>query len=208
VGSLRESPQPDGYRSGDRHEAPRYELCGETHCIKVAPFEDVRDAVAAHFPFWVNRDVEVVGAYPGEESIGRGAPPSGFGIWQAHLMPEPAARRARPSELETLVRYPKGAEGRTVTVVGTFRGANLFGDLPDETRRDSGDWVLRDGPFSVWITGRPPKGDGWALDPRSRSDCTFRLQVRGVVETSDGYIYLRATSATVLRRARPEEALP
>jgi len=81
-----------------------------------------------------------------------------------------------------------------VTVTGVFRGANLFEDLPPESRRDESDWVLQDGPFSIWVTGKAPKGKGFALDPRSRSDCRYRLEATGKVSTANGFIYLRASS--------------
>ena len=87
---------------------------------------------------------------------------------------------------------------------GTFRGANLFEDLPPESRRDPADWVLKDGPFSIWVTGKAPKGRGWSLDPRQRSECRWRLEVKGRVEIAGGYVYLRATSVALVGRAKPE----
>ena len=104
------------------------------------------------------------------------------------------------------MRYPKGGEGRIVTASGVFRGSNLFDDLPAESRRHASDWVLKDGPFSIWVTGKAPKGNGFSLDPRSRSDCHWRLEVGGKVETAGGYVYLRAKSVTLVRRERDEAA--
>jgi hypothetical protein len=89
-------------------------------------------------------------------------------------------------------------------VQGTFRGANLFEDLPPETRRRPGDWVLKDGPFSIWVTGRAPRGEGFSLDPASRSECDWRLEVTGRIETAARYVYLRAKSVALLRRERDE----
>ena len=121
-------------------------------------------------------------------------------------VPDPFARRAgsKGSSLEPLVRYPKGAEGREVTVQGIFRGDNLFEDLEPESRRRASDWVLQDGPFSIWVTGKAPKGNYFSLDPRSRSDCIYRLRVTGTVETEGDYVYLRATVVQLLGRARRE----
>jgi hypothetical protein len=91
-----------------------------------------------------------------------------------------------------------------VTVKGVFRGANLFEDLPAESRRDESDWVLQDGPFSIWVTGKAPKGKGFSLDLQSRSDCRYRLEATGKVSTANGFIYLRASSLQLLGRAKQE----
>jgi hypothetical protein len=207
IGVLQEIPN-SRYRAGDRPGPPRYQICGERRCLEIQPVDEVRAACVANFPFWTYRQIEVVGAYAGGEQVGPAAAPPGFGIWQVLLLPESRGKPTHASSLEGLVRYPAGAAGRTVTVNGTFRGANLFGDLPKESRRDDGDWVLRDGPFSIWITGRPAKGKGWSLDASSRADCDWRLEVTGVVETAGGYVYLRAKNLGLLRRERSEVARP
>jgi hypothetical protein len=49
-----------------------------------------------------------------------------------------------------------------------------------------------------------PKGQGFALDPRSRSDCRYRLEATGEVVTARGCVYLRATSLRLLGRAKDE----
>jgi hypothetical protein len=64
--------------------------------------------------------------------------------------------------------------------------------------------VLQDGPFSIWVTGKAPKGKGFSLDPRSRSDCRYRLEATGKVATVNGFIYLRASSLQLLGRAKDD----
>jgi hypothetical protein len=83
-------------------------------------------------------------------------------------------------------------DGKAVIVRGEFRGANLFADMPAGTQLSPGDWVLRDPPFAVWVTGKPPRGEGFSLDPRSRADTRWRLEVEGTAKARDGFVYLRA----------------
>lgn len=183
-----------------------YRLCGERVCLALVPVEEIRGVSDGPAAAWVGQGVEVIGAID-ELKVPGADPrvlPQGFLVWSVFESPTSIARggKASISSLETLVRYPKGAEGRVVTASGTFRGANLFDDLPSQSRRDSADWVLQDGPFSIWITGKRPKGKGWSLDPHSRSDCSWRLVVAGTVETAGGFIHLRAKSVTLAARAR------
>ena len=105
------------------------------------------------------------------------------------------------------VTEPTAYVGKTVTVVGRFGGANLFEDLPPESRLRP-DWVLRDGPYSIWICGRPPKGQGFALDTRSRAESRWRLEVQGRVETRKRYVCLRALRVLLVGRGDPEEVRP
>lgn len=181
-------------------------LCGDRHCIGVTPVEEMFQFFLEQGRAWFHRKVEVIGAI---DQVGELRDPScpcyAFRVWKVELFEETVQRsgRAAPT-LETLVRGPEAAAGRTITVQGTFRGANLFEDLPPETRRRPGDWVLKDGPFSIWVTGRAPKGEGFSLDPASRSECDWRLEVTGRVETAARYVYLRAKSVALLRRERDE----
>jgi hypothetical protein len=110
------------------------------------------------------------------------------------------------STLEALVMDAEAAAGRVVMVTGTFRGGNLLEDLPDDSRRNGRDWVLSDGPFSIWVTGKKPEGDGFSFDLRSRSDLRWKLAVQGEVETHDGFIYLRAERIRLVGPARDEPA--
>jgi hypothetical protein len=184
-------------------------MCGDRHCIGVAPVEEMFDFFNQQGRAWFSRKVEAIGAI---DNVGdprdSSCPCYAFRVWSVELYEESGDRRPRGqgSSLETLVRGPDAAAGRSITVQGTFRGANLFEDLPPQTRRDPADWVLKDGPFSIWVTGRPPKGDGFSLDPRSRSDCDWRLEVTGKVETAARYIYLRARSVALVRHEKDEAA--
>ena len=187
-------------------------VCAEQHCLPLVPVPEMQDAFAGPVRAWVRQGVEVVGAI---DQLPSSVDPTGrrprvFLVWSVVESPFGRVRRdgAGGSSLEALVRYPKGVEKREVTVSGIFRGANLFADLPGESRRDPGDWVLRDGPFSIWVTGKTPKGRGFALDPRLRSDCSWRLEVKGTVKTVAGYVYLHAKSVALVRREKDDTPAP
>jgi hypothetical protein len=186
----------------------RYQICGDRVCVAIVPVWEVREAFESMASSSGGQALEVIGAVDEVKVEGQrpGTPgPIGFQVWKASEALATTKREGVPGNtLEPLVRYPKGAEGRVVTVSGTFRGANLFDDLPRDSRRSDDDWVLRDGPFSIWITGRDPKGKGFSLDARSKADCRFRLEVQGSVQIANDYIYLRAKKVQLLGRAASE----
>ena len=61
-----------------------------------------------------------------------------------------------------------------ITVTGTFRGNNLYGDLPRSPAIGKWDFVLRSANAALWVTGVRPRGKGFDLDPRAKAD-TGRL---------------------------------
>jgi hypothetical protein len=185
-----------------------YQICGELACLAIVPVDEFKDGIANAAMSWLHLNVEVIGAIdkldlPG---IDPRKAPTVFQVWSVFEAPDSLQPRKSSggATLEPLVRYPSGAQGRVVTVHGVFRGANLFEDLPAKSRRKDSDWVLQDGPFSIWVTGKDPKGPGFALDARSRADCRFRLEVTGKVSVVNDFIYLRASSVQMLGRANAE----
>jgi hypothetical protein len=184
----------------------RYRICGRElrKCVALVPVEEMQDVFDGPASIWMYKPIEVIGAV--DEIMVDQQKYRVFLVWSVFEAPDMPRKKdgSKGSSLEPLVRYPKGAEGTEVTVSGVFRGANLFEDLPPESRRDESDWVLQDGPFSIWVTGKAPKGKGFSLDPRSRSDCRYRLEATGKVTTANGFIYLRATSLQLLGRAKEE----
>jgi len=205
-GQANAAPNPGRRREWDS-EFALFEICGDQFCLAIVPVQEMQDVLAGASD-WVHKNIEVIGAIdklslPGLDPM---SAPVVFQVWSVFEAPEMPGRKkgSKGSSLEPLVRYPKGVEGTVVTVTGVFRGANLFEDLPPESRRDDSDWVLQDGPFSIWVTGKAPRGKGFSLDPRSRSDCRYRLEATGKVATANGFIYLRASSLQLLGRAKEE----
>ena len=108
----------------------------------------------------------------------------------ASLPPEHPPQR-RLLDIITSVPIPLG---QPLEVIGQFRGANRFADLPSDTeRQDPRDWVIKDGPVSIWVRDLPPAGDGWALDLHSVPDTATWLRVRGRIVDDRGVFYLQAS---------------
>ena len=88
-------------------------------------------------------------------------------------------------------------DGKTIRVVGKFRGRNLYGDLPVRSQSGSSDWVIKDDLYAVWVIGRKPKGSGWALDPTLKRDTGKWLEVVGRPTTRNGLTYIRASKVAL-----------
>ena len=123
-------------------------------------------------------------------------------------------KTAKGSTLEALVTKPGRQDGRTIRVVGKFRGRNLFGDLPLSSQRNTSEWVIKDDVFAVWISGKKPKGKGWELDPGLKRDTEKWIEVYGKPETKRGITYVRAlrvnltTAPSPLAQAKPPTPPP
>jgi hypothetical protein len=117
-------------------------------------------------------------------------------------------RRRRERDLTDTGLEAAAADGKPVKAVGQFRGANLCGDVAEPTRRDPRDWVLLTDEGPVWITGRPPQGGGFKLDPAYRGDVGRWLEVTGRVAVSGEVKYLRAGKVGLIARPPEAEATP
>ena len=203
---------------------PTCSLCKEDErsCLSLDnPAEEIRDAFLLQAPYRRGDEAEVVGAFANPEAE-RPRPPvkvpaedapastrtpapvlapavQGFLFWSFHSGPprEKAADTGWVS-LESLVRRPDRYQKRTIAVRGLFRGRNLFGDMPADSQKSRSDWVLRDGPFFIWVTGKAPKGKGFALNLERQSDSAYRLEVEGQTEVRGGLVYLRARGVRLL----------
>ena len=181
------------------------------YSLLLTPLREVTDRIAGRSPAWAGREVEVVVCSPGWSSVDIETvlrPRRTFLFWSMLALSEEEKDDfdAPRSTIEALVMDREAAAGRVVAVTGTYRGGNLLEDLPDDSRRDSQDWVLNDGPFSIWVTGRKPEGEGFSFDLRSQSDLRWKLIVQGEVEIHDGYIYLRAAKVRLVGPAKEEAA--
>jgi len=173
---------------------PDVSLCQEMGRYGFAltrPAPEIAAEFFADAPFRHGHEAHVVGAFTDE----------GFLFWSV----DSAERRDRVPRagaervLADLVARPDRFHGRTVTVRGRFRGANLFGDFPsDPPVRNA--WVLRDGPFFVWITGREARGPGWRLDTSAPGDCVWNVEVEGKVERHGDAVSVKARVVRLLGR--------
>jgi hypothetical protein len=109
--------------------------------------------------------------------------------------------------LRALALAPEQYEGREVTVVGRFRGANLYGDLPQGVGKSKWDFVLQSADAAVWIANLRPRGRGFELDPTRRVDAGRWLQVTGTVRRDGAMVWIdgRALEATDAVEEMPVE---
>lgn len=113
----------------------------------------------------------------------------------------PGSREGATGEvsISDIVAEPARYAGKTVRVVGRFRGHNLYADLPQGSQRNPADWVLLDGEAAVWVSGKPPRGKGWSLDPGYKADTARWLEVSGRTEVVAGIVYLRASKVALTK---------
>ena len=121
---------------------------------------------------------------PGEELIlvlGGSAPP-------------PTAINATAPPLRALAMDPARFDGQKVTILGQFRGRNLFGELPEAPAKGKYEFVLRSGDAALWVIGLQPKGKGFNFDPNKRIDTGRWVTVQGTVGTAKGLTWIEGTS--------------
>jgi len=94
--------------------------------------------------------------------------------------------------LRTVALDPEAHVDQNVTLIGRFRGRNLYGDLPDSPGESRHDFVLTSADAAVWIVGKEPKGDDFELDVQSRTDTGRWLEVTGTVRIHEGMVLVDA----------------
>lgn len=115
------------------------------------------------------------------------------------------AQPATRANVRSLALEPRKFEGQKVTLVGNFRGRNLFGDLPEAPGKSRYDFVLVSAEGAVWITGMRPRGKGFDFDVERRRDTNRWLTVTGVVSLTRG---MPMITANAIEAAEPEAAAP
>jgi hypothetical protein len=124
----------------------------------------------------------------------------------------PAQPSTTPS-VRALALEPWKFDGQRVTLVGQFRGRNLFGDLPDAPKKSRYDFVLKAADAAVWVTGLRPRGKGFDLNVDARVDTGRWLEVTGVARHEGGLVAIEAatidsTKEPTLTTERDEPATP
>jgi len=113
---------------------------------------------------------------------------------------------ATTPSVRALALQPWRFEGQTVTIVGEFRGRNLFGDQPSAPAKSRFDFVLRSADAAVWVTDLRPRGRGFDLSVEARVDTGRWLQVSGTVSQERGLVIVSGT--TVAPATAPQETVP
>ncbi len=119
----------------------------------------------------------------------------------------PAPTPPAPS-IRSIALDPDRYEGQTVTVVGRFRGHNLYGDLPGVPGLGRWEFVLQSADAAVWVTGLRPRGRGFNLDIDARVDTGEWLEATGLVTSNRGLIWLVARQLSKAEPPPPEQVVP
>jgi hypothetical protein len=167
--------------------------------LPIQPGSVIREPFEFEVDTLNGREVEVIGTFEDPVGDDRGGPKGGFWFWSYAVAPSRGPQSARTGLLavEDLVTQADSVAGELVKVQGQFRGRNLFGDL-ERAPSPSDGWVIRDGAYSIWVYGRKPRGEGWSLDPSSRSDARKWVQVTGRLERSGGTLRLKASEVSLV----------
>ena len=96
--------------------------------------------------------------------------------------------------LRAIALAPDQYSGHTVTITGRFRGANLYGDLPQPVAKSRWDFVIQSADAAVWIAGLRPRGKGFDLDVTSRVDTRRWLQITGIVRHEGALTWIDGTT--------------
>ncbi|MGH9382897.1 MAG: Ig-like domain-containing protein [Vicinamibacterales bacterium] len=106
----------------------------------------------------------------------------------------PPATNINTPPLRTLAMDPVRFVGQRLTVLGQFRGRNLFGELPEAPVSDKWSFVLRASDSAVWVMGVQPKGRTFNFDPGRRIDTGRWVKVTGTARSAKGLTWLEGTS--------------
>lgn len=131
---------------------------------------------------------------PGEELFVRAS-----GIAQV----EPSATTA---SIRAIALEPWKFDTQKVTVVGNFRGRNLFGDLPGAPGKSRYDFVLRGVEGAIWVTNLRPRGSGFELDVNRRVDSGRWIEVTGTIVRERGLVTIDATKVTLAKEPQVTDA--
>ena len=105
---------------------------------------------------------------------------------------------------------PGKFENEAVTIVGRFKGRNLYGDLPQALGKSKWDFVLQSADAAVWVSALRPRGKDFDLDPAARVDTGRWLEVTGTVRREGAQVWIEGSSvkqATAQQDAPPEVAV-
>lgn len=140
-------------------------------------------------------DAENQGRWPARDQM--------FLISSATIVESPPAQNA---SIRAVALAPDQFEGRGVTLVGRFKGRNLYGDLPQAPSKSKWDFVLQSADAAVWITGIRPRGRDFDLDPAARVDTGRWLEVKGTVRRDGPQVWVEGTDVRLV--AAQEDTTP
>ncbi len=154
--------------------------------------------VAARSVDWAGQPVLVEGLFYREADVDGSGGPYALRAWQVRPVKEPPRPAESPTpegarvSLQELVYGSGRHDGRLIRVRGSYRGSNRHADLPERTRKGRSDWVIKDGYFAAWVTGREARGPNWDLSQRSSSASDAVVEIVGVPVTTGGVVRIQA----------------
>jgi hypothetical protein len=113
---------------------------------------------------------------------------------------------ATMATVRAIALEPWKFDTQRVTVLGNFRGRNLFGDLPGAPGKSRYDFVLRGTEGAIWVTNLRPRGNGFELDVNRRVDTDRWIEVTGTVVRDRGLVFIDATKLTLAKAPQATEA--
>jgi len=207
-----------GDEAGLGTDVPTYFLSGRDLArpvsLSIWPVPEIQGEFAFEAEMPGCREMEIVGTFSATESVVTTAPPTtagppttdegargggAFRFWSYAVLGKCSPSRDRTAEsltLEELVWGAQGRVGRTFRVRGQFRGGDLSRE-GDCRGAPSDGWLIKDGPFTVWVRDKKPRGPGWTLDPANRTDMERWVLVVGKLELSGECVILRASEVAL-----------
>jgi hypothetical protein len=113
---------------------------------------------------------------------------------------------ATTATVRAIALEPWKFDTQKVTVLGNFRGRNLFGDLPGAPGKSRYDFVIRGVEGAIWVTNLRPRGNGFELDINRRVDSDRWIEVTGTIVRDRGLISIDATTLKLAKAPQETEA--
>lgn len=109
--------------------------------------------------------------------------------------------------IRAIALAPERFENKPVTLVGRFKGRNLYGDVAQGLGKSKWDFVLHSADGAIWVSGLRPRGKDFDLDPGARVDTGRWLEVGGTVRREGALVWIEGTSVkqTTARQDAPAE---
>ena len=96
--------------------------------------------------------------------------------------------------IRAIALAPEKFENKPVTLVGRFKGRNLYGDVAQGLGKSKWDFVLHSADGAIWVSGLRPRGKDFDLDPAARVDTGRWLEVGGTVRREGALVWIEGTS--------------
>ncbi len=95
-------------------------------------------------------------------------------------------------DLRDLIENPEPYLDIRISVIGKFRGNDLYDDLSIQSKKTPRDFVIKVADAAIWVTGRRPRGKDFKLNPKMRRDTGKWLKVTGIPWMQDEMVYVKA----------------